>query len=227
MIWPASQAGEQRRIRKGKLSGRRGRKATGQASPAPYEQPYGLQQGEGSLSAGLPKMRRAGGIWLLVSILFMSAFLGSAQEEDIDTASATLVLTIERALTIEVQGGPLALTIGAPDLQKRFVPLGSLQLRVRSLVNYQVAAYGSVSPQAEVGAVQLRVEEVLGPFEAVLAPEFAPLGPATSPLPLFTGGNNIGLGTGARLGLRLDLGRLTGPLAPSYTYTISFMVVER
>jgi hypothetical protein len=180
-----------------------------------------------SLLAGLPKMRIAGGIWLLLGISLLLSFLGAAQEEDVDTASATLILNIERALAIEVRGGPFALTIGAPELQKRFIPLGSLHVRVYSLIDYQVAAYGLVSPLAEVGAVQLRVEEVLGPFEAVLVSDFVPLGPAASPLPLFTGGNNIGVGTVAGLGLRLDIGRLSGPLAESYTFTITFMVVER
>ncbi len=181
-------------------------------------------------AVGLPKMRRSMRLWFLLGIVFfLPLFLipSSAQEEDADTASATLILTIERALSIEVRGGPLTLTIGAPELQRGFIPLESLEVRVYSLIDYQVAAYGLVSPLTDVGAIELRVEEIVGPFDEVLVPDFAPLGPAASPRPLFTGGNNIGIGTVARLGLRLDLSRLSGPLAEGYIFTISFMVVER
>ncbi|MGQ9478330.1 MAG: hypothetical protein ACUVRH_07605 [Candidatus Bipolaricaulia bacterium] len=165
------------------------------------------------------------GLILVIALSFLVSV--SAQEEDIDTASATLILNIERALSIEVLGGPFTLTIGLPDLQKRSIPLEGLQVRVYSLVPYQVAAYGEVYPLAEAGALQLRVEGISGPFEEVLAPDFLPLGPVTRPLPLFSGGNNIGLGTVATLGLRFDLSRLAAPLASSYTFILSFMVVER
>lgn len=163
----------------------------------------------------------------LMLLLASICFISSAQEEDVDTATATLILNIERALSIQVLGGPLTLSVGVANLDEQFIPLENLQVLVNSLVDYQVAAYGTASPAADVGAVQLRVEGILGPFAEILAPDFLPLGPVTRPLPLFSGGNNVGLGTVATLGLRFDLSRLAAPLASSYTFTLTFMVVER
>lgn len=171
----------------------------------------------------------SGGVlrFLAILILLLSPLIGLAQQEDVDTDTTTLILNIERALSIQVIGGPVTVTVDAAALGQRSIPLESLQVLVNSLIDYQVAAYGTVSPPADIGAVQLRVEGITGPFDKILAPEFAPLGPATVSLPLFTGGNNIGVGTVATIGLRLDLGRLPTPLADRYTFTISFTVVER
>jgi len=154
--------------------------------------------------------------------------LSLAQQEDVDTDTATLILNIERALSIQVFGGPLTVTIDATDLEKSFIPLENLQVLVNSLVSYQVEAYGVVSPGGiEISMVQLRVEEIIGPFDAILAPDFAPLGSPDTPLPLFTGGNNIGVGTVATIGLQLDLSKISDPLLERYAFTISFTVVER
>lgn len=177
------------------------------------------------------EMRRFSGFvvrFLLLSLIVSLSLLGLAQQEDVDTDTAILILNIERALSIEVLGGPLVITVDAAALEERVIPLEGLQVSVDSLIDYQVDAYGAVSPGTiDLGTLQLRVEGIVGPFEEILTPEFAPLGPPERPLPLFTGGNNIGLGTVATIGLRLDLGRLTGPLADRYTWTISFTAVER
>lgn len=165
---------------------------------------------------------------LLLLLLASLSLAGLAQQEDVDTDTATLVLSIERALSIATIGGPIEVTVDVADLKKQFVSLENLRVLVSSLINYQVAAYGTVSPaRVDVGVVQLRVEEIIGPFDEILARNFSPLGPSGTPLPLFTGENNVGTGTMARIGLQLDLSRLEGHLADHYTFTVSFMVVER
>ena len=177
------------------------------------------------------RLRAAGGILRsLVSLaLLLLPLIGLAQQEDVDSDTATLILNVERALRLEVIGSPITATISAADFGKQVLPLGSFEVLVNSLVDYVVTAYGMVSPQdISVDVLQARVSEISGPFDRVLAGEFTGLGDAPRPLALFAGGNNIGMETVATVDFQLDLQRLAGrPLGDSYTFIITFTAMER
>lgn len=165
---------------------------------------------------------------VLVILLTVLALHSPAQQEDVDTDTAVLVLNIEQAVTLEVRGGPLTLTLGPAELRQKKVYAGSLQVDVDSFTDYRVLAYGTVTPEGpDIGALQMRVEQVMGPFTRIAALDFEPLGPPEAPLELFSGGNNLGIGTTAVIGVQLDLERLAGTLSEqSYLFTLSFTVVE-
>ena len=177
-------------------------------------------------------MRRPVRRCLLLSLFLLGIVVlhGPAQQEDVDTDTAILILNIEQAVSIEVRGGPLAITLGPMELRQKQVYIGSLQVDVDSFTDYHVLAYGTVIPEGpDIGAVQMRVEQIIGPFTWIMALDFEPLGPPEAPLELFSGGNNLGIGTTAIVGVQLDLERLAGTPSlseGSYIFTLSFMVIE-
>jgi len=164
------------------------------------------------------------------SISLSLSSLAQSNGNDIDTDTAVLQLIIGRSVSLQLIGGPIQATITPADTEKRFFPLGSLQLIVGSLVNYRVAAFGEVvsTGDVRVQALQLRVGEVLGLFDLVLATEFMDLGGPGAPIGLFEGGNNAGARTVARVDLQLDLADLGSNVqADVLTFTVTFTVVER
>ena len=165
----------------------------------------------------------------LTVLLVILALHGPAQQEDVDTDTAILILNIERALRLEILGGPVAVTISAADFGKTTLPLSSFKVLVNSLVDYEVVTYAVASPpDIGVSALQVRVSKILGPFEQIIAGEFTAIGDIAHPLALFTGGNNIGGETVATVDFQFNLRKLAGrPLGDSHTFVITFAAMER